>query len=98
MCIIICMKFEWDEAKNKANIAKHAVSFKEATKAFSDKKALTAYDSMHSTETESRYNLIGKVGDKIMTVSYTIRDEKIRIISAGYYRKGRRIYEKRNSK
>ena len=98
MCIIVCMKFEWDEAKNEANIAKHGVSFKEATKAFSDEKALTAYDSVHSTETEFRYNLVGKVDDRVATVSYTIRNEKIRIISAGFYRKGRRIYEKRNSK
>ena len=51
-------------------------------------------DELHSTEAEMRHFCIGKIGDKVATVTFTIRDKKIRIISAGFYRKGRRVYEK----
>lgn len=53
------------------------------------------FDAKHSTETEARYHAIGKIGENVATVTCTIRGERIRIISAGYYRKERSIYEKR---
>jgi uncharacterized protein len=51
---------------------------------------------MHSTESEKRYFCYGKVNDMIMTVRFTIRSEKIRIIGAGYWREGRIKYEEKN--
>jgi hypothetical protein len=39
---------------------------------------------------------IGRAGDGIMTVRFTYRGNVIRIYGAGYWRKGRKIYEEQN--
>jgi uncharacterized DUF497 family protein len=90
------MKFEYDETKSQANVAKHGLSFKDAKRAFADKQVIVIDDKLHSTDDEARYICIGKVGGKIATVVFTARSGKIRIISAGFYRKQRRYYEERN--
>ena len=46
---------------------------------------------------EPRYFCIGKVDDRILTVRFVYRNNKIRIIGAGYWRKGRKYYEKEKS-
>ena len=84
--------FEWDEQKNLLNQQKHSVSFYEAQKAFLDKYRVIAKDLEHS-QSEQRYYCFGKIDDEIMTVRFTYRTNKIRIIGAGYWRKGRKIYE-----
>lgn len=84
--------FEWDDRKNKINQEKHGVSFNLAQYAFADSKRIIAEDIGHSKD-EQRYYCFGKVGYKIMTVRFTYRKRKIRIIGAGYWRKGREIYE-----
>lgn len=86
------MKFEWDEIKNLANIEKHGVSFEESRKAFIDPKRKIRYNVKHSAD-KIRYYCFGKVDNRIMTVRFIIRDNKIRIIGAGYWREGRKIYE-----
>jgi uncharacterized DUF497 family protein len=55
-----------------------------------------ASDLTHSTDGESRYYCIGQVGAGILTVRFTMRDGIIRIIGAGYWRKGKRVYEQTN--
>ena len=87
------VKFEWDASKNTLNRMRHGVSFTEAQKAFLDKNRVIAEDLEHS-EHEKRYYCFGKVNDKIMTVRFTYRFNNIRLIGAGYWRKGKRIYEK----
>ena len=87
--------FEWDENKNKQNIEKHGVSFVDAKKVFDDPDRLTLFDEGHS-QTESRYFCIGKVDDGILTIRFAIRESNIRIIGAGYWRKGKEMYEKRD--
>jgi len=87
------MIFEWDEAKDKINAQKHGVSFDEAKKAFADPGRKVAWNQKHSIE-EKRYYCFGKVGERVMTVRFTLRGEKIRIIGAGYWRQGRKSYEK----
>lgn len=87
--------FEWDERKDRENIQKHGISFYEAQKAFLDPARLIAEDLEHSAS-ENRYYCFGKVNDGVLTVRFTYRGHKIRIIGAGYWRKGRAIYEKRN--
>ncbi len=62
--------------------------------AFADPNRIIAEDTRHS-HAEKRYYCFGKVGDKIMTVRFTYRQNRIRIIEAGYWRKGRDIYERR---
>lgn len=85
--------FEWDEKKNQANIKKHGVSFYQAQCAFFDKNRIVAEDAAHSKD-EQRYYCFGQIDDGIMTVRFTYRGSRIRIIGAGYWRAGKKIYEK----
>lgn len=87
--------FEWDEAKNLENQEKHNVSFEEAQHAFLDQNRVIAEDLEHS-QNETRYYCFGKDKDGagILTVRFTYRNGRIRIIGAGYWRRGKRLYEK----
>ena len=87
--------FEWDENKNSINKEKHNVSFERAQHAFKDTKRIIAEDLDHSND-EKRYFCFGEVDGGILTVRFTYRDKIIRIIGAGYWRKGKKIYEKNN--
>jgi len=87
--------FVWDEKKNIENQRKHSVSFEEAQFAFLDRNRIIARDLEHS-KTEERFYCFGKCGARILTVRFTHRENKIRIIGAGYWRKGKQIYEKEN--
>lgn len=89
------VRFEWDEEKDKENQAKHNVSFSLAQYAFLDPNRVILEDVNHSKE-EDRFYCVGRVGDGIMTVRFTYRGNIIRIYGAGYWRKGRKIYEKQN--
>ena len=91
--IVAEARFEWDEEKNKQNQRKHGVPFDLAQYAFGDPDRVIAEDISHS-QTEKRYYCIGRVGDGILTVRFTYRKNRIRIIGAGYWRKGKEIYEK----
>jgi uncharacterized DUF497 family protein len=88
-------RFEWDEEKDKENQAKHNVSFSSAQRAFLDPHRIIVEDVNHSTK-EERFYCIGWAGDGIMTVRFTYRENVIRIYGAGYWRKGRKIYEEQN--
>ena len=88
------MTFEWDENKNSENIDKHKVSFELAQEAFFDKKRIIIKDKKHS-KTEERFFCIGDDGNGIVTVRFTIRNENIRILGAGYWREGRYKYEQK---
>ena len=88
--------FEWDPAKNQVNQEKHGVSFSIAQYAFADPKRVILEDLSHSTEREKRYYCLGEVAGGVLTVRFTYREHRIRIFGAGYWRKGKRIYEKQN--
>ena len=87
--------FEWDEEKDKENQSKHGISFLTAQQAFLDPYRVIAEDITHSTE-ENRCYCMGRVGEGILTVRFTYRGNLIRIYGAGYWRKGRNIYEEQN--
>ncbi len=87
--------FEWDEQKNLENQEKHGVSFEEAQYAFADPHWILAKDVTHSTEQEERLYAIGEIDRGIVTVRFTNRGHKIRIIGAGFWRKQRRMYEQK---
>ena len=87
--------FEWDEIKNLKNIAKHGVSFVEAQEAFYDESRIITRNEKHSVD-ESRYFCTGKIKKGIVTVRFTFRKDKIRIIGAGFWRKERKDYEKKS--
>lgn len=86
------MYFEWDEKKNLINQQKHGLSFFEAQRAFLDSHRIIAEDPDHSLK-EKRFFCIGKVDSEIVTVRFTLRENTIRIFGAGYWRKGRKLYE-----
>jgi len=84
--------FEWDAEKERINIEKHQVNFGEACDVFSDPDRITRHDRSHSQD-EQRWMCIGMVRGITLTVRYTIR-----IIGAGFWRKGRKFYEEKNEK
>ena len=76
--------FEWDEAKNRANFARHKVWFQEARTAFFDENARLIADPEHSDD-ETRFILLGLSIDlRLLVVCHCYRgpSENIRIISA----------------
>jgi hypothetical protein len=87
--------FEWDRRKAAENERKHGVSFTLAQEAFFDAKRVVARDLKHGRG-ERRYYCMGRVGEGILTVRFTFRGRFIRIIGAGYWRQGRKVYEKQN--
>lgn len=87
--------FEWDDKKDQFNQAKHGVSFAQAQYAFADPQRVIAKDMSHSAM-EERYYCMGRVGGGILTVRFTYRNKIIRIFGAGYWRRGKEIYEKEN--
>lgn len=89
------VRFEWDDAKDRENLRKHGVSFSRAQFAFADPKRVIAQDLTHS-QAEQRFYCFGQVDDGVMTVRFTYRNDMIRIIGAGYWRKGKAIYEHEN--
>ena len=73
--------FEWDDAKALSNEAKHGISFKMARDAFLDAFAIEEIDDRRRTA-ETRFGLLGMVENRLLSVAYTMRKNKIRIISA----------------
>ena len=69
--------------------------FELAQYVFVDPNRVIAEDMKHS-QGENRYYCFGKVGDEILTVRLTYRNDIIRIIGAGYWRRGKKIYEEQN--
>ena len=84
--------FEWDATKDRVNRRKHGVSFDRAQYAFFDLNRVLAEDPSHSG-TEQRFFCFGWVDGGVMTVRFTYRGGRIRIFGAGYWRKGKKIYE-----
>ena len=75
-------RFDWDQGNLDKSYLKHGVTLNQAEEAFLDEAAVILRDFKHS-QTEPRYLLIGKTANnKILFIVFTIRDKKIRIISA----------------
>lgn len=90
------ISFEWDPEKEDENRRKHGVSFTEAQYAFADPQRVIAKDVTQSTRDEPRFYCFGRTGTGILTVRFTWRSRTVRIIGAGYWRKGKRINEREN--
>jgi uncharacterized DUF497 family protein len=90
------LTFEWDKNKNQDNILKHNVSFEIAQEAFFDKNRMIIRDKKHSKD-EERFFCIGNDGSGIVTVRFTMRNNNIRILGAGYWREGRYKYEQKKN-
>lgn len=87
--------FEWDSKKDAENQAKHGVSFEFAQHAFSDPQRVIFEDLSHSRK-ELRFFCYGRIGEDVLTVRFPLRMSGIRIIGAGYWRKGKSAYEREN--
>ena len=75
------MRFEWDPAKNRANVAKHGVDFADAVAVFEDSLALTRPDP--EARAEPRFVTLGTDGfSRLLVVVFTERGERTRIMSA----------------
>ena len=72
-------RFEWDDAKAAENFRKHGVSLKLAAEAFDDPNWIETDDPEPS---ERRYNRVCMRSGRVFMVTYTERDERVRIISA----------------
>jgi uncharacterized DUF497 family protein len=88
-------RFEWDALKDSLNQRKHGVCFSDAQYAFADPRRVILVDEEHSGG-EERFYCLGRVAEGILTVRFTYRGGVIRIFGAGFWRKGKRIYEKQN--
>jgi len=88
-------RFDWDQDKDDKNHKKHGVSLALAQLAFVDPKRVIAEDLSHGSG-ERRYFCFGQVGAGVLTVRFTYREDVIRIHGAGYWRRGKRIYEREN--
>jgi len=82
--------FEWDDTKAAWNYATHGVRFEAARDVFKDAFAVDWLDE-RVPYGEDRYAIIGMVEGRLLYVAYTMRNDKIRIISA----RGAEPYEKR---
>ena|SRR6266566_2099076 len=77
------LTFEWDKGNEQKNWIKHKVTGEEAEEAFDDGNRMLFEDAKHSTIQEKRFILFGKTQQqRKLIVVFTIRHEKVRIISA----------------
>lgn len=75
-------RFEWDEEKERFNAARHAgVTFDDAAQVFDDVLAVVRADRREAYG-EERFVQIGMAGDRLLVVAFTLRGDRIRIISA----------------
>ena len=93
--------FEWDNGNIEKNWLKHEVTWEECEEVFFDKNFVIFNDQKHSQE-EERYLVFGKTDkNRLLSVAFAIRYNKIRIITARHQsRKERKQYEQnqKNSK
>jgi hypothetical protein len=83
------MDFEWDSAKELVNRKKHGTDFRTAARVFLDPYVIE-FDDLDATG-ELRFNAIGLVEGRMLFVTYAMRGDVVRIISA----RGAEPHEKR---
>lgn len=88
--------FEWDEFNKIKNWSKHKVDYRECEEIFSNRPLKTYKDIKHS-QNENRFVALGNTNhNRKIYLVFTIRNDKIRIISArDMSRKERSLYEKK---
>ena len=83
------MKYEWDEAKNRKNLAKHGLSFEDAEQVFSG--PCVTFEDDRFAYGEERLITLGSLAGRLVVIAHAPRDEGTRIISM---RKGNRREQK----
>lgn len=89
------IEFFWDKGNQQKNWLKHKVKTKECEEVFLDDHKKIAKDKFHSNG-EKRFILLGKTkSHRILYLVFTVRNQKIRVISArDINKKERKLYEK----
>jgi uncharacterized DUF497 family protein len=87
----VCPEFEWDDEKAAKNLEKHGISFAQAIPAFHDPLAIDVFDDREDYG-EDRFILIGMCEGQVLTVAYTERGDRTRIISARRATKDEQAY------
>lgn len=93
------IQFEWDQGNINKNVAKHKIKNEEAEEVFVNQPIVLLKDKKHS-QVESRLMVLGRTDKKRpLSIFFTIRDNKVRIVSARpMSRKERRLYEQKSKK
>ncbi len=73
------MEYEWDEAKRQANLTKHRIDFVDAIH-FDWASAMVIEDDREGYG-EQRFNACGFLFDRLVVMTFTVRGERVRIIS-----------------
>ena len=85
------MKYEYDPVKSRGNKEKHGIDFVEGQALWQDGDAI---GFPAKSDDEVRFAILGKYKEKLWMGFYTLRGERIRIISIRRARKGEReLYE-----
>jgi len=88
------VRYEWDEAKNRSNVAKHGLNFEDAEQVFSG--ACVTFVDDRFDYGEERLITLGLLAGRLVVIAHATSDDETRIISM---RKGNRreqeIYQKR---
>ena len=94
----MAIEFQWDPVKAARNLAKHGVSFGEASTVFQDPLSVTVPDPRHSRN-EERFAILGRsVHGRFLAVYHTDVDRRVRIISARpATRLEREVYEEESA-
>ena len=89
--------FEWDDGNRDKNWIKHGISNTDAEACFFDRHKRLAKDKKHTSRREARYILLGQTQQgHVLFIAFTIREQKVRIISArDATLKEWKLYEKR---
>lgn len=91
------IEFQWDKGNIDKNLVRHRVGKEEIEEVFSDAKKKLSTDQLHSNS-EDRFILLGKtVSGRLLFIAFTLRGNKVRVISARDLSRKDRIfyYEKR---
>jgi uncharacterized DUF497 family protein len=94
-----CTGFDWDEGNLLKNWEKHAVTAAECEQVFFNRPLLAQPDMRHS-DSEVRFYVLGQSDSgRRLFLAFTIRRDRIRVISArDMSRRERRSYESHGQK
>ena len=73
------MEYEWDEAKNRKNLAKHGLSFEDAERVFSG--PCVTFEDHRFDYGEKRFVTLGLLAGRLVVIAHSPRNEGMRLIS-----------------
>jgi len=89
--------FMWDSGNERKSLDKHSVSKLEAEEVFFNEPLLLLQDHKHSQK-ELRFHALGKTDTtRLLHITFTIRNDKVRVISARDMHKKERTYYEKNT-